>query len=54
MSPISIPSELFQAWEIETLMMKPTNLGSDSDDFLEEGDLLEEVTATAVKRVIAF
>jgi antitoxin HicB len=35
-------------------MMKATNLGSDFDDFLEEEDLLEEVTAIAVKRVIAF
>ena len=33
--------------------MSKRNLGSSFDKFLEENDLLEEVTAVAVKRVIA-
>ena len=34
--------------------MAKKNLGSGFDDFLEEEGLLEEVTAVAVKRYIAF
>ncbi len=34
--------------------MAKRNIGSDFDRFLEEEDLLEESTAVAVKRVIAF
>ncbi len=34
--------------------MKKQNLGSDFDDFLAEEGMLEEVTAVAVKRVIAW
>jgi DNA-binding phage protein len=34
--------------------MAKRNIGSDFDDFLEEEGLLEEVTAVAVKRYIAF
>lgn len=34
--------------------MAKKNLGSDFDDFLEEEGLLEEATALAVKRAIAF
>jgi antitoxin HicB len=34
--------------------MKKQNLGSDFDDFLAEEGTLEEVTAVAVKRVIAW
>ncbi len=34
--------------------MKVQNIGSDFDDFLAEGCMLEEVTAVAVKRVIAW
>ena len=34
--------------------MKKQNIGSDFDDFLAEEDMLEEVTAVAVKRVIAW
>ncbi len=34
--------------------MTKQNLGSDFDDFLAEGGMLEEVTAVAVKRVIAW
>ena len=34
--------------------MGKRNIGSNFDDFLEEEGLLEEVTATAVKRYIAF
>ncbi len=33
--------------------MTQQNMGSDFDDFLAEEGLLEEVTAVAVKRVIA-
>ena len=33
--------------------MSKRNLGSSFDKFLEENDLLDEVTAVAVKRVIA-
>lgn len=34
--------------------MNKQNLGSDFDDFLAEDGMLEEVTAVAVKRVIAW
>ena len=34
--------------------MARKNIGSDFDDFLEEESLLEDVTAVAVKRAIAF
>ena len=34
--------------------MSKRNIGSNFDDFLEEEGLLEEVTAVAVKRYIAF
>ena len=34
--------------------MKEQNIGSDFDDFLAEEGMLEEVTAVAVKRVIAW
>ena len=34
--------------------MKNKNIGSDFDDFLKDEGLLEEVTAVAVKRVIAW
>lgn len=34
--------------------MAKRNVGSDFDEFLETEDLLEEVTAIAVKRYIAF
>jgi antitoxin HicB len=34
--------------------MSKHNLGSSFDDFLEEEGLLEEVTAAAVKRYVAF
>ena len=33
--------------------MKKRNVGSDFDDFLAEEGMLEDVTAVAVKRVIA-
>jgi len=35
-------------------MMGKKNLGSSFDEFLEEENLLEEATATAVKRYVAF
>jgi hypothetical protein len=34
--------------------LKEQNIGSDFDDFLAEEGMLEEVTAVAVKRVIAW
>jgi DNA-binding Xre family transcriptional regulator len=34
--------------------MKKQNIGSDFDDFLAEEGMLEEVTAVAVKRLIAW
>jgi hypothetical protein len=34
--------------------MKKQNIGNDFDDFLAEEGMLEEVTAVAVKRVIAW
>ena len=34
--------------------MKNQNIGSDFDDFLKEEGILEEVTAAAIKRVIAW
>lgn len=34
--------------------MTKSNIGSNFDDFLQEENLLEEVTAVAVKRVVAF
>jgi len=39
---------------IEEAKMKKQNIGSDFDDFLAEEGMLEEVTAVAVKRVIAW
>jgi antitoxin HicB len=33
--------------------MKKKNVGSSLDDFLKEADLYEEVTAAAIKRVLA-
>ncbi len=36
------------------MMMDKTNIGSSFDDFLKEEVLLDEVTAVAVKRVIAW
>jgi len=42
------------AKQVEVEMMGTKNIGSSFDDFLEEEGLLEEVTATAVKRFIAF
>jgi antitoxin HicB len=35
-------------------VVKPQNLGSSFEDFLEEEGLLEEATATAIKRVLAW
>jgi|ERR1017187_8776734 hypothetical protein len=35
-------------------MMKTKNVGSNFDDFLKEEAILDEVTAVAVKRVIAW
>ena len=35
-------------------MMGTKSIGTNFDDFLEEEGLLEEVTATAVKRYIAY
>jgi antitoxin HicB len=40
--------------QVEVGMMGKKNLGSSFDAFLEEEGLLEDVTATAVKRFIAF
>ncbi|MBT8070228.1 MAG: helix-turn-helix domain-containing protein [Gammaproteobacteria bacterium] len=34
--------------------MARRNIGSNFDDFLQEENILEEVTAVAVKRVVAF
>jgi len=34
--------------------MAKRNIGSNFDDFLQEENILEEVTAVAVKRVVAF
>lgn len=34
--------------------MKPKNIGSNFDDFLSEEAMLQEATATAMKRVIAW
>ncbi len=34
--------------------MTKSNMGSNFDDFLQQENLLEEVTAVAVKRVVAF
>lgn len=34
--------------------MKKTHLGSNFDDFLKEESIYDQVTATAIKRVIAF
>ena len=34
--------------------MAKTNIGSNFDDFLQEENLLEETSALAVKRVVAF
>lgn len=35
-------------------MIKPHNVGSSFEDFLEEDGLLEEATAIAIKRVLAW
>ena len=42
------------AQEVEVVVMAKKNVGSSFDEFLEEEGLLEEATAAAVKRVIAF
>jgi DNA-binding Xre family transcriptional regulator len=42
------------AQTFEEAEMKKQNMGSDFDDFLAEEGMLEEVTAVAVKRVIAW
>ena len=42
------------AQTVEEAQMKKQNVGSDFDDFLAEEGMLEEVTAVAVKRVIAW
>ena len=39
---------------VEKTQMKKRNIGSDFDDFLSEQGMLEEATALAVKRVIAW
>ncbi len=39
---------------VEVMVMAKKNIGSDFHDFLEEDGLLEEATAVAVKRYIAF
>ncbi len=39
---------------VEVVVMAKKNTGSDFHDFLEEDGLLEEATAVAVKRYIAF
>lgn len=38
----------------EAVSINPANIGSDFNDFLAEEGILEEVQATALKRVIAF
>jgi len=40
--------------EVEIVIMAKRNIGSDFDEFLVEEGLLEEATAVAVKRFIAF
>ena len=40
--------------EFEVVVMAKKNVGSSFDEFLEEEGLLEEATAAAMKRVIAF
>jgi len=40
--------------EVEVVVMAKKNIGSDFHDFLTEDGLLEEATAVAVKRYIAF
>jgi DNA-binding Xre family transcriptional regulator len=42
------------AQTVEEEKMKNPNIGSDFDDFLAQEGMLEEVTAVAVKRVIAW
>jgi antitoxin HicB len=42
------------AQTVEKAKMKNQNIGSNFDDFLKEDGMLEEVTAVAVKRVIAW
>ncbi len=37
----------------EAVAINPANMGSDFNDFLAEEDLLEEIQATSLKRVIA-
>ena len=41
------------AESIEGVVMGKKNMGSSFDEFLREDDLLEEVTAVAIKRVVA-
>jgi antitoxin HicB len=43
-----------QAVQIEVVDMAKRNIGSSFDDFLSEEKLLEEATAVAVKRVVAY
>lgn len=38
----------------EAVTVNPVNIGSDFNDFLAEEGILEEVQATALKRVIAY
>lgn len=38
----------------EAVAVNPANIGSDFNDFLAEEGILEEVQATALKRVIAY
>lgn len=38
----------------EAVAINPANIGSDFSDFLAEDGILEEVQATALKRVIAY
>jgi hypothetical protein len=38
----------------EAVSINPANIGSDFDDFLADECILDEVQATALKRVIAF
>jgi hypothetical protein len=40
--------------KIEELLVKKKHIGSNLDDFLQEESLLENATAVAVKRVIAW
>jgi len=42
-----------QIESIEVIAMSKRNIGSSFDEFLNEGHLLEEATAVAIKRVVA-